>query len=115
MKYINPITISTDMRGTLTLYDDTYAHTPFKVVFQGCAEASANFHNSLGKPMMHRAYVIPFDPKTPAQITRRRKMADAVIAWRNATNQIKSSFVLDAQARQISTFNAFVSHYLRSH
>jgi hypothetical protein len=61
-----------------------------------------------------RRYVIPKNPNTPAQKSRRELFAEAVNKWQNLPEHKKSRWNNDARNQAISGYNLFISVYLGS-
>jgi len=60
-----------------------------------------------------KRYVIPFDPKTPAQLTRRQKFADGVSYWQSLTAEAKAIYNLYKYPTRMSGYNRFLHYYLK--
>jgi len=104
--------LALDIRGTLKVTIPTPIPTVEKWVFQKTTEASANYHTPNGSPRMIRAHRIPFDPKTPAQLTRRALLAAAVAEWHTFSAAQKAAWKTKAKKRKITGFNAHISNRL---
>ncbi len=102
-----------DIRGTLQEPDPANPAQSVKVVYQKVAPGAGNISNGGAFDRQRRAHVVPTDPKTPAQVARRTKMAAAVEAWHNASPENRRAYAEAAKVRRISIFNAFISHFLR--
>ena len=106
--------IGLDLRGTLTICDNADCTLKHKVVFQGCSEASANYFVGNHSPRMMRAYVIPNDPKTSAQLACRAKFASAVANWTTLSTADKSYWSERGRARNLSGWNEFISEFMKA-
>lgn len=104
---------SLDLRGTLQEPDPANPAQSVKVVYQAVAPGLGNIANGGAFDRQRRAHVVPADPRTPAQLARRSKMADAVAAWHAASPENRRAYEEAAKVRRISVFNAFISNFLR--
>jgi hypothetical protein len=50
---------------------------------------------------------------TPAQLARRSKFAEAVATWQVMSAEQKKAWKTDAKNKSISTFNAYISAFMR--
>lgn len=83
-------------------------------VYQRVRSGLGNVEGVAGDNLQLRAHVIPYDPKTAAQLARRALMAAAVALWHTFTPDEKKAWRAAGKARSLPGFNAWVSHYLRS-
>jgi len=60
-----------------------------------------------------RRHVIPYDPKTPAQIARRATFRDAVQSWQALDHATKEQWKRAARSSQRSGYNHFISYTMR--
>lgn len=97
--------------GTLTEVDPTTGQTE-KVVYQRTSDLAPNLPPINGRPMQRRRHVVPFNPKTPAQTTRRNKFADAVTAWQLLPLTEKVQYGRRASKQARTGYNLFISEYL---
>ncbi len=56
----------------------------------------------------------PTNPRTEKQQANRQKIADAVLAWQNLTEQEKNNYNKEARFRQYTGYNLFVKRYLKN-
>lgn len=108
------MTPAIDLHGTLTEPDPQNPAQSVKVVYQTTAPGAGNISNGGKFDRQRRAHVIPKDPKTPAQLQRRARMAAAVAAWKLATPEDRSAYAEAARIRRITVCNAFISAFLRN-
>lgn len=98
-----------DIRATVTLDAPPLGKPPGRYVFQKVAPGLGNLPGApLGDRQM-RAYVIPVDPQTPAQLARRAAFAAAVASWHAATPEQRETVRPLADRRRISLFNAWIA------
>lgn len=83
-------------------------------VYQRCTPGAGNISNGGKYDMLERAYVIPVDPRTPAQIARRQLFAEAMSQWAAMSQEQRKPWIDQAKQRGIAGINAFLSHQLRS-
>ncbi len=60
-----------------------------------------------------KKYVVPIDPKSPAQLVRRQKMADGVSAWQDLTGGGQAIYNSYKYPTQMSGYNRFLHYYLK--
>lgn len=101
------------LTGKLTEPDPLNPSQSVTVVYQRVAPGLGNVDSDPTGTQQRRALVTPTDPRTPAQLARRAKMADAVAAWHAATPEQRAAYNDAARVRRITAFNAFVSAFLR--
>jgi hypothetical protein len=58
-----------------------------------------------------REYVIPHDPKTPAQIKQRNKFTEANEAWRALSPEEKQEFNQRAKGTKMYGYQLFISEF----
>jgi hypothetical protein len=58
-----------------------------------------------------RAYVVPRDPKTPAQIDRRRDFGEAVAAWRQLPDADKEQWRRRAARSERTGYHLFLAEF----
>jgi hypothetical protein len=96
-----------DIRGTVELPTG-------RTTFQKTGRGFGNISNGGKFDRQQRRHVIPADPKTPAQITRRVKLAAATNAWHSLTTPEKKAARMRGAARSITGFNQFISEYMKA-
>jgi hypothetical protein len=106
---------SLQVRGTLTIRKFRDDPAPQKLVFQGTTPLAANCYDALGKPMMMRRHVIPFDPRSLKQQAQRQRLRAATLSWHTLSPGEKAAANERAKARQITGFNQWVSEYILAH
>lgn len=99
--------------GTLQEPDPDHPGQTVRVVYQRVAPGLGNIADHPAGALQRRAHVIPYDPKTPAQVARRQRFAAAVAAWRALDPENRSDWTAAARSRNITPFNAFVSAYMK--
>jgi len=60
-----------------------------------------------------REYIIPHDPKTPAQLRQRQKFTDAYEEWKGLTPEERKQYSELAKDSKMSGYNLFVSKFTR--
>lgn len=103
-----------DIRGTVTECPPVTQATCEKVVYQKVRAGLGNISNGGRFDRQRRRYVIPADPHTPAQLARRAKFANAIATWKTMSDEQRKAWKPQAKSRNISSFNAFISAYLRT-
>lgn len=106
--------VALSVKGKVIVPDDTALSGYRLVVVQGATEQNCNSHGPDGAPRQVRAYVRPTDPRTPAQIIQRQKMALAVAMWRTATLEQKEQARPIAEDRNITLYMAYLSMVMPS-
>lgn len=87
---------------------------PVKWVYQRTAPGMGNLENVPNRDRQRRAYVIPADPQTPAQLNQRAKMAAAITAYRNDQSPYDQQARVIQQERRITYYQAWISAYLQT-
>jgi hypothetical protein len=105
----NILKVALNVKGKVIVPDETALSGYRLVVVQGASEVNCNDHAPDGTPRQIRAYVRPTDPRSPAQIIQRQKMAIAVAMWHAATPEDKEPARHIAKARNITLYMAFLS------
>jgi len=69
-----------------------------------------------GKDLYVRRYFVPFNPQSPAQISRRNLFKAGVQSWQGLTNSEKQVYNDKAVKLKFNMtgFNLFMSNYLKS-
>lgn len=105
--------VALDIRGTVTECEPMPSPVCEKVVYQGTAPGAGNISHGGQFDRQRRAYVIPTDPRTPAQVTRRSYFADAVASWQSLSPDAKDAWKQAGKSRNLPGYSAFLSAYLR--
>jgi hypothetical protein len=103
-----------DIRGTVTECPPVAPLTCEKVVYQAVRAGLGNISNGGRYDRQRRRWVYPADPKTPAQLARRNKFAQGVATWQMMSDEQRKAWKAQAKNHNYSTFNAFLSAYMRS-
>lgn len=103
------------IRGTLTVPGDTEESPPKKIVMQRTGTGKGNVLNDKTRSLQIRAHVIPSDPKTDAQLTRRTTFADAMHAWATLDAPTRTAFHARASKLGLDGANLFVRDYIATH
>lgn len=103
-----------DIRGTVTECPPVAPLVCEKVVYQKVRAGLGNISNGGRYDRQRRAWVKPHDPMTPAQLARRAKFADAVATWHVMSEEQKKAWKSDAKNKNISTFNAYISAFMKN-
>lgn len=107
-----PHTICLDIRGTLTIDDPQAPGQTRKVVYQGTTAYSANIPGTDARPRMIRAHVIPYDPRTAAQLEQRARIRAAVEAWQALTMQEQTTWRTKAKGKQLTGYQLFCKNHM---
>lgn len=83
-----------------------------KVTFQRVRKGLGNIRGFGSWDRQMRAHVIPTDPRTPDQVTRRSIMALAVKAWQAAAPEVRQTYAAAAKKRGITTYMQFISNFM---
>ena len=79
------------------------------------------FHGAIGTSMIAetwnginylKRYAVPRNPRTPRQQARRRRFADAVVAWRRLPPEARRRFQEEGRDLPLSGYNLFISRFL---
>lgn len=100
--------------GTLSFCPTNPPRPCGKYVYQRVAPGLGNVEGVPLDNLQLRAYVIPADPKTPAQLARRNLFSLAVSGWHSLTEEQRWAWRDAGARRNISSFNAYISAYLRA-
>jgi len=101
--------------GTLIIVPPGTSLPPRKMVFQRVRRGLGNLPDKSNTGHQLRAHVIPFDPKSAAQIARRDLMRAAVTRYRSPVGDDLTRWKRIATARNIPLFNAACSDILRNY
>lgn len=111
----DPHTIARRPRGKLNFCPVSPPRPCGAYVYQLTGYGKGNVPGDPHRRLQLRAYVIPIDPKTPAQLARRATFAAAVAAWHGLSPAQKASYARRGKSRNLPGYNLFISAYLRSH
>ena len=84
-------------------------------VYQRVKPGLGNVEGVARDNLQLRAWVIPYDPMTPAQLARRAVMAAGVTAWRLLSPAEKDAWRAAGKGRALPGFQTFISWYLKTH
>ncbi|HRZ26229.1 MAG TPA: hypothetical protein P5346_10625 [Spirochaetota bacterium] len=70
------------------------------------------FYERYGKTIM-RAFIIPPNPRTPAQQANRSRFRDAMGSWRQLPDEEKDSFNRTARRLGMTGHNLYISRYMK--
>lgn len=104
-----------ELRGKLTEPDPNNPAISVRVVYQRTAPGLGNDPDDPTRTRQRRAYVVPINPNTPGQQTRRAKMAAAVAAWRTDPAPYLAEAQARAKARDLPLYHAWISAYMDLH
>lgn len=65
--------------------------------------------------LQEREHVIPFDPKTPAQMAQRNKLAMAVAAWLALVEPEKRAYRLLANDKGMTGYQYYVGQHIKGY
>lgn len=102
------------LRGTITECRQTPLPVCEKVVYQKVAPGLGNLLGDGTYNHQRRRWVIPADPRTPAQLARRAKFALAVLTWRTLTANDKAAWQARGRNRGLPAYQAFLSAYMKA-
>lgn len=100
--------------GTVRITPTNPPRAPGRYVFQRVKRGLGNVIDHPGRALQLRTHVIPYDPRTLAQRRQRTHMRNAVAAYHAATEQEKHAQHADAITRQVTDFNAYLAHWMRT-
>lgn len=100
--------------GTISITPTNPQRPAGKYVYQRVRRGLGNVVGHPNRALQLRSHVIPFDPRTLAQRRQRAHMRNAVSAYHAATEQEKRAHHAEAIINQVTDFNAFVAHYMRT-
>ncbi len=107
-------TTITGIRGTVAICPIDPPKPCGKYVYQRVQPGKGNVAADPSKALQLRRYVIPFDPRTPAQIARRARLAAGVATWHALSAEQKKAWSAEGKRRQIGAYCAFLSAFLRA-
>lgn len=110
--YLPQLQASGHTTGRVTLYDPTTGLPAGIAVLQGASESAATLRAADGRPLMLRAYVIPRDPRSPAQLSRRRVLAEAVAAYQADPAGARAIVATLPPNGAITIYQQFVGWYM---
>jgi len=70
------------------------------------------FYSRFGKTIM-RAWIIPPNPRTPAQQANRSRFRDAMLSWRQLPDEEKDSFNRKGKKLGMTGHNLYISRYMK--
>ena len=105
--------IYTSIKGKLSLTPADPPRPAGRYVFQRVRAGLGNITSEPARNMQLRAHVIPIDPKTPAQLSRRSLFAQAVLAWQSATPEQKAEAATAGVDARLPAYQWFVGDYIR--
>lgn len=85
------------------------------VVYQKVAKGYGSLDLPGRDDLQRRAYVVPTDYRTEAQLAQRARFSNATAAWRELGEEDQQQWRNLAQGQHRSGFNLFVRHWLRTH
>ena len=88
---------------------------PVRMVMQRTGAGFGNVEGIPGQKLQLRAHIIPYDPKTPAQLARRALFAAAQAAWYALTPAERATWTADADAYALTGRQYFTRRYMASH
>lgn len=104
---------SLSIRGTLSFCPVNPPRPCGKYVYQRVRAGLGNVAGIANDDLQLRAYVIPTDPQTPAQLARRAVFADAVAGWQSLTPAQRDIWRIAGAGRNLPAYQTYVSAYLR--
>jgi hypothetical protein len=84
-----------------------------KWTYQRVGKGFGNIRKSGAQDLQLRRCVVPFDPMTPAQISRRIAFAAAIAQWQTLTVEQKQSMAARARAHGLPIYGFFLSETLK--
>lgn len=86
-----------------------------RYVLQRTAKGAGNLPQNTRHDMQLRRRVIPHDPRTPAQLANRVRIAAATSAWRQMSDEQRGEFRERAKKLYMTGFNLHIREFTRSH
>lgn len=114
MTMADPHKITLAVRGKICFDPEEPDRPPGCYVYQRTAPGKGNIPTDPQRALQLRAWVIPFDPHTPAQVAQRATMRDGVAAWQALTPEAKAAWRAAGLARNLPAYNAFLSAYMKA-
>ncbi len=100
-------------RGTLTFQREGDPG-PLKWVYQRVGKNFGNVPTRKKYDLQLRRHVVPLDPKTPAQLTQRGRMAAAVADWRLLTAADRTAYNRRAsRSYRMTGFNLYIREHIK--
>lgn len=109
-----PHDLTLQIAGKITFTNAAPGRPAGAYVYQRTAPGKGNVPADQTNTLQLRRYVIPTDPRTPAQIARRAAFANAVAAWQATTPENRALWRIQGKARNLSGFNAYLSRALKT-
>lgn len=88
---------------------------PVRMVMQRTGAGFGNVEGIPGATLQLRAHVVPYDPKTPAQLARRALFADAQAAWYALDPAERATWTADAAPLSLTGRQLFTRSYMAAH
>lgn len=88
--------------------------TRLKWVYQRVKKGFGNILTRHPYDLQLRRHVVPFDPQTSAQLSRRQVFANAVAAWHALTPSEKDQWAEQGKPHALPGYHWFLSSYLKS-
>lgn len=107
--------IALDIRGTVLEPADENPAIDRRYTYQRTAPGLGNLRGTGKFDRQRRRCVIPHDPKTSAQLSRRYLMREAVAAWHAADSTARETARHTARRRRLNLFQAWCSDWINSH
>lgn len=101
-----------DARRSVTVPDPAAPGGSRRVVFQLTGYGLGNIPGDPRRRLQIRAHVIPYDPHTLAQQSRRLHMANANVAWHALTTEEQQAYEPEAKKKRLTAHNIFVRAWL---
>jgi hypothetical protein len=109
-----PIPHALKIHGTLWFCPSSPPRPCGKYVYQGVAPGKGNIPGNPKKDTQLRRYVVPFDPRTAPQLSRRARFAAAVAAWHTLGPAEKKAWRQRGESRRLPGYQAFISAWMRA-
>lgn len=108
----DPHRLSLTPRGSLNFCPAAPPRPCGRYVYQLTAYGKGNVPDDPTGRLQLRRWVMPADPRTPAQVAHRAAFAAAVAAWQSMPQEARDSWRIPGKARNLPAYNAFLSAYL---
>lgn len=109
----DPHKLTLDVRGKLYFDPDGPDRGPGHYVYQRTRPGWGNIPEDKSGRLQLRRWVMPADPRTPAQLAQRARMTAGVAEWHALTPEARAAWKATGKARGIPAYNAFLSAYMR--
>jgi hypothetical protein len=108
------ITENIEIAGTITEPAANPAQPPERWVYQRTYPGLGNIPGDPTRSRQRRRHVVPADPRTPAQLAQRARLAAASAAWRDLPDHDRQLWIAAAKSSQLTACQLYIRHHMRS-